>query len=122
MLKNAIWTILAAVCLHSTVAHAQELNSLEAAAFNLGDQSAVVYYVNNNGTYEVNAIVGPNVAVDGPIVRHLVKLAPGENCIVSIGGQGPGTSMSVIEISREGEKLYVDVWSEKKVFAQHNTK
>ena len=122
MLNKAMRMIVAAMCLHSTFVHAQELKSLEAAAFNLGDQSAVVYYVDNNGRYEVNAIVGPNIAVDGPIVRHLVKLAPGENCIVSIGGQGPRTSMSVIEISREGDKLYVDVWSEKKVFAQHDTK
>lgn len=121
MFKKVIRVIMAVICSHSIIGSAQELKSFEAAAFNLGDQSAVVYYVDNDGTYEVTAIVGPNIAVEGPIVRHLVKLAPGENCIVSIGGQGPGTSMSVIEISREDETLSVDVWSEKKVFAQHAT-
>ena len=107
MLKAIVWIITTVTSLSLLDANAQQLEPLEPAAFDLGKQSVIFYYVDNDGTYDVVAMVGPNVAIEGPVVRHLFKLEADERHTVLIGGKRPVTEMSYIEIEREGDTLSV---------------
>ncbi len=107
MLKTIVWIMTTVTSIFLVDANARQLEPLEPAAFDLGKQSAIVYYVDNEGTYDVVAMVGPNVAIEGPVVRHLFKLEADERYTVLIGGNSPTTNMSYIEIERNGDTLSV---------------
>ena len=53
------------------------------------------------------------MAIKGPVVRHLVKLESNEHYNVLIGGKSPTTSMSYIEIERDGDTFSVAAWQEQ---------
>jgi hypothetical protein len=81
-----------------------------------GRFNAIIYYVDNAGTYDVIAMIGPNVAIEGPVVRHLVRLESDERYTVSVGGKSPTITMSYIEIERVGDTLSVVARKEHGVF------
>ena len=118
MLKTMVLIMMAVTTLSLVDANAQQLEPLEPAAFDLGKQSAIVYYVDNNGIYDVVAMVGPNVAIEGPVVRHLVKLDSDERYTVLIGGKSPTTAMSYIAIERDGDTLSVAAWEEQSLLEE----
>jgi hypothetical protein len=116
MFKTIVWIMTAIAPLSLIDAHAQPLEPLQPAAFDLGKESAIVYYVDNDGTYDVIAMIGPNVAIEGPVVRHLVRLESDERYTVSVGGKSSTTATSYIEIERVGDTLSVVARKEQGAF------
>lgn len=89
----------------ATAVSADELKPMHAGAYDLGEQTAVVYYIDTPEGYEVVTTVAPNVGREGSIMRHVATVAAGQNYEVSIAGSG--STAAVLKITRHGDSLEV---------------
>ena len=92
---------------------AQDLEPLQASAFNLGEQSAVVYYTENNNNYEVVTTIGPNQEGMGAPTRHVVNVAPGQSYNIEFGSNDRGPSPYKLTITRVNDTLSVNAFDSK---------
>jgi hypothetical protein len=88
------------------VAAASELKPMQGGTFELGDQSASIYYTISGDTFEVVTTIGPSDGSGAP-VRLVGFLEPGQKQIVSAGTYGTTAPPRELVLSREGDVLSI---------------
>ncbi len=91
---------------------AQDLKPLQASAFNLGKQSAVVYYTGNSNNYEVVTTIGPNLDNIGEPIRYVASVAPGQSYRIEVGSSDRGRPY-MLTITRVNDTLSVNAIDSK---------
>ncbi|MDH3695206.1 MAG: hypothetical protein OER96_11630 [Gammaproteobacteria bacterium] len=106
-MKTTQWFgVMLGLSLFATQSFANDLKPLQIVTFDLGAHTAMVFYEENNGEYEVTTTVGPNMGYDGPITRHVVNMSPGQDYSVSVGNDVERTTSIIrVETSDSGVQV-----------------
>ncbi len=92
---------------------AQDLEPLQASAFNLGKQSAVVFYTEKNNDYEVVTTISPNLGSIGAPIRHITTVVPGQSYSIEVGSSDKGPIPYKLTIIRGNDTLSVNAYDTK---------
>jgi hypothetical protein len=105
--KLAVVAALAAA--PTTTADADTLRAGQAKTTALADCYANVYYTVAEGGYQVVTTVAPDAERGGRPMRFVSRLADGESQEISIGGYGENATLSILTISRSGDRVSLEV-------------
>lgn len=105
--KLALVAALAAASI--TTADADILRAGQARTTALADCYANVYYTVADGAYHVVTTVAPDAEHGGHPMRFVSRLADGESQEISIGGYGENATLSILTISRTGDRVSLEV-------------
>jgi hypothetical protein len=92
-----------------TIANAEFLPPGQAKTTVLADCYANVYYTVAEGAYQVVTTVAPDAEHGGRPMRFVSRLADGESQEISIGGYGEKATLSILTISRMGDRVSLEV-------------
>jgi hypothetical protein len=87
-------------------AAASELKPMQGGTFELGAQSASIYYTVSGDTFKVVTTLGPADGSGGP-VRFVGYLQPREKQIVSAGTYGTSAPPRELVLTHEGDVLSI---------------
>lgn len=93
-------------------AGAANLNPLQAHIVTLDNQTAVIYYTETDGRYEVVTTIASNDG-NGTPIRHIASVAPGEKYTLAFENNG----RSVLTMTPKGEQMAVQVQDEMQYVA-----
>jgi hypothetical protein len=85
---------------------ASQLKPMQGGTFDLGAQSASIYYTVSGDTFEVVTTLGPADGSGGP-VRLVGFLRPGEKQIVSAGTYGTTEPPQELVLTHDGDVLTI---------------
>ncbi len=105
--KLALAAILAAASM--TASKAEILPPGQAKTAALADCYANVYYTVADGAYEVVTTVAPDAEHGGRPMRFVSRLGDGESQEISIGAYGEKAMLSILTISRMGDRVSLEV-------------
>jgi hypothetical protein len=89
----------------------QRLRPMQAATFDLGDHTAVIYYTHKQDAYELVTTIGPDLGTEGLITRYVTPIQDNEEFSFQIGQPRVGALPIVVDAPRHGDKLDVIVKS-----------
>ena len=87
------------------VATAGELEPLQAGTFALGAHTVSVYYTVSGDTFEVVTTIAPGPDADGPPIRFVGFLPPGQTQLVSVGAFETTGAPDTLELRHQGDAL-----------------
>jgi len=105
--KLALVAVLAAAPM--TASNAEILPPGQAKTTPLADCYANVYYTVVEGAYQVVTTVAPDAEHGGRPMRFVSRLGDGERQEISIGGFGEKATLSILTISRMGDRVSLEV-------------
>ena len=113
MLKRLTLSTLTSACLMFSSAQADNhrLQPMQAATFDLGDHTAVVYYTQKQDAYELVTTIGPNPGTKGPITRYVTPIQDNGAFSFQIGQPRVGAVPTVVDARRYGDQVDVIVQS-----------
>jgi hypothetical protein len=85
---------------------ASELRPMQGGTFELGAQSASIYYTVSGDSFEVVTTIGPKDGSGGPI-RFVGSLRPGQRQVVSAGTYGTTTPPVGLVLTHDGDVLSI---------------